>query len=569
MFKCKLIIILLFFGFLSPAFSQMEKSKDFLEMEVPKEQVYLHINSSLLFTGEKLLYKFYALETETGQLSELSKIGWVELVNNKGEIIFQHKVKLESGQGFSDFFVPSNLSSGAYKVIAYTNWMRNAPNNYFQQDFHILNPYQEDNSGIILKEDVKAQSQNPEVAKKDLNLILNKKVFSNRNQVKLQLDNLGKISGNFSISIRRIDSINKPKRVKSTAINKLYKDIVWNFTDTLFYPEIRGAFFRASIQTKNSDLLTAKNMAISSAGEEGQLQIVSINKNGTFSFTLNKIPYNDEFLFQLVGEKDSLYTIDIIENPKLNYNNLSFNPLILAKDDRKYILERSTNIQIENAFNTTKIDHFLDLGQHRHFFEKELIKYNLKNYKSFPSVSQTFTEIIKFGRIRKNKQGENIFLVRSKNPDTEFQKAALLIVDGVVVKDHEKLISYNPQEIKSISILRDKLFFGPAVFQGAISVNTKDGDFPIHFAESTVISKKIKTPRKSKSYYSPEYKTNNLKRIPDYRYQLLWKPKVKLKGLKKEIIFYTSDLDGKFEINLEGFTSEGKPLSINKTFKVE
>lgn len=370
MFKCKLIIFLLFPGFLSPAFSQIEKSKDFLEMEVPKEQVYLHINSSLLFTGEKLLYKFYALETETGQLSELSKIGWVELVNSKEEIIFQHKVKLENGQGFLDFFVPSNLSSGAYKIIAYTNWMRNAPNNYFQQDLHILNPYQGDNAGIILKEDVPVQPQNPEVANKDLNLILNKNILSNRSQVKLQLENLGKVSGDFSISIRRIDSINTPKKVKSTAINKLYKDIVWNFTDSLFYPEIRGAFFKASIQPKNNDLLTAENIAISSAGEEGQLQIVSIDRNGAFSFTLNEIPYNDEFLFQLMSEKDSSYAVNLIENPKLNYNNLSFNTLILAKDYRNYILERSTNIQIENAFNTTKIDHFVNLGQRQHFLKR-------------------------------------------------------------------------------------------------------------------------------------------------------------------------------------------------------
>lgn len=569
MINSKLIIFFLFLGFLSPAFSQVEYPEDFLEREIPKEQVYLHINSSLLFTGEKLLYKFYSLETDTGQLSDLSKIGWIELINNNGEIIFQHKVKLENGQGFSDFFVPSNLSSGAYKIIAYTNWMRNAKNNYFQQDLHILNPYQGNNKGIEIKESFLSKPENLESNNSNLNLILNKNTFTNRNRVKLEIENLDKLSGNFSISVRRIDSINKPRRVKSTAFNKLYEDIIWDFTDTLFHPELRGAFFKASIKSENRGLFTGENMLISSPGEEGQLQIVSIDSNGEFLFTLNKIPYGDEFIFQVMNEKDISYTINLLKNPESNYSNLSFTLPILASNYKEYILERSTNIQIENAFNTTKIDRFVNLGDHKHFFESELIKYNLKDYNSFPDVSQTFTEIIKFGRIRKNKQGENIFLVRSKNPNAEFEKAALLIVDGVVVQDHEKLITYNPQQIKSINILRDKLFFGSSVFQGAISVTTRDNDFPVQFEENGMISKEIKTPRKPKIYYSPDYQSNNLKRIPDYRYQLLWEPGVKLKEQEKEIIFYTSDLDGKFQINLEGFTSEGKPVSISKTFEVE
>jgi hypothetical protein len=82
-----------------------------------------------------------------------------------------------------------------------------------------------------------------------------------------------------------------------------------------------------------------------------------------------------------------------------------------------------------------------------------------------------------------------------------------------------------------------------------------------------MISTKLKIPRKSKEYYSPNYPNESLRRIPDYRYQLLWNPEVKFND--EPLRLFTSDLNGEFEINLEGFTEDGKPISITKTFYVE
>ncbi|MFT5761999.1 MAG: hypothetical protein ACI8WA_001123, partial [Polaribacter sp.] len=65
------------------------------------------------------------------------------------------------------------------------------------------------------------------------------------------------------------------------------------------------------------------------------------------------------------------------------------------------------------------------------------------------------------------------------------------------------------------------------------------------------------------------YFNNNNTRIPDFRNQLLWMPKIQIDEKKLNINFFTSDNSGKFEISIEGFTEKGVPISIRRYFIVK
>ena len=112
--------------------------------DVPQEKLFVHINTSFLLTGEHLYYKAYCINTKTNKLSDLSKIAYVELISSDKTQIFKHKIKLESGHGQGDFFIPKSILSGNYKLIAYTQWMRNSGAKFFfQNDISIINPFNE------------------------------------------------------------------------------------------------------------------------------------------------------------------------------------------------------------------------------------------------------------------------------------------------------------------------------------------------------------------------------------------------------------------------------------------
>jgi len=122
------------------------------------ERVFVHHNTSLLFTGEYLYYKLYCFNESIDNLSKTSKIAYVELIGEHGQIIFKHKIKLDEGLGQGDFFVPTSIPSGNYKLLAYTQWMRNASgNNFFSSDISIINPYKV-NQSEILSEDIEIEN---------------------------------------------------------------------------------------------------------------------------------------------------------------------------------------------------------------------------------------------------------------------------------------------------------------------------------------------------------------------------------------------------------------------------
>ena len=57
-------------------------------------------------------------------------------------------------------------------------------------------------------------------------------------------------------------------------------------------------------------------------------------------------------------------------------------------------------------------------------------------------------------------------------------------------------------------------------------------------------------------------KDENLEKIPDYRYQLCWKPNVTEISSQKAFEFYTSDVSGNYKITIEGITKSGESVSM-------
>ncbi len=208
---------------------------DEFKIVIPQEKIFVHQNTSFLISGETLYYKVYCLNAETKSLSKISKIAYVEMVGKNNDAIFKHKINLESGIGQGDFFIPTSVASGNYKLIVYTNWMKNSgTKHFFQSDIAIVNPFQS-NQNEILK--VSESSKNPSAVSKSQNvtninissnvnqlikLELNGKVFAPRKKIVLNFKKLinKPTFGYYSLSVRKIDMINIPERLSAESFTQ-------------------------------------------------------------------------------------------------------------------------------------------------------------------------------------------------------------------------------------------------------------------------------------------------------------------------------------------------------------
>src|ERR1700759_230068 len=96
------------------------------------EKAYLHLDKPYYATGDTIYFKAYVTMGERLDLSRLSGILHVDLINTENKIDQSIKLQLANGLGWGDFALPDSLPKGNYRIRAYTQWMRNA-GNYFEQ----------------------------------------------------------------------------------------------------------------------------------------------------------------------------------------------------------------------------------------------------------------------------------------------------------------------------------------------------------------------------------------------------------------------------------------------------
>ena len=102
----------------------MDSIERFLNM-YPQERVYVMMDNNCYFKGEKLWWRANVVREDSLTPSPLSKILYVELVNNVGYPVETQKVKLIDGMASGCFNLRDTLNSGFYELRAYTAWMLN------------------------------------------------------------------------------------------------------------------------------------------------------------------------------------------------------------------------------------------------------------------------------------------------------------------------------------------------------------------------------------------------------------------------------------------------------------
>ncbi|MCM1311277.1 MAG: hypothetical protein NC206_02630 [Bacteroides sp.] len=94
-------------------------------IHTPQEKVYLHFDNTGYFKGERIWYKAYVVRTDNGKPTDISRVLYVELVNQSGDIVETQKLRIEDGEAHGDFLLKDILNSGFYEVRAYTRYMTN------------------------------------------------------------------------------------------------------------------------------------------------------------------------------------------------------------------------------------------------------------------------------------------------------------------------------------------------------------------------------------------------------------------------------------------------------------
>ena len=90
-----------------------------------QERLYVRTDRDIYITGEQVWFKVYKMDGLTNTPSDISKVVYIELLDNNNYPLRQIKIETQGNSGYSNFSLPENMSSGKYILRAYTNWMKN------------------------------------------------------------------------------------------------------------------------------------------------------------------------------------------------------------------------------------------------------------------------------------------------------------------------------------------------------------------------------------------------------------------------------------------------------------
>ncbi|MEW7277363.1 hypothetical protein ABW636_02060 [Aquimarina sp. 2201CG1-2-11] len=598
--KIKVIIYALLFSALSinaQRQSVLKTEQDVLGYtKVPQESAFIHANTSLLFSGEYLYYSFYCINQKSKKLSSISKIAYVALVGENGDYIFEHKISLKNGIGYGDFFVPVSVPSGNYKLIGYTQWMLNVKGHFFQENISILNPYKSNQKGIVfeysekdsivpstaseLLKNTKIKESTTGAFDSRINIITDAKAYDKRALVSCKIKNsLSKNgNGNYSISVRKKDDFSKSTLTSSVAFLKENMSSAVREKEkigvSVFLPEMRGELIYGKIIAKNDSISVSNQSVVLSISEKvSDIKVSKTDDNGHFVFSLNYRNRGYTMLIQVLGDNKNNFTIMLEENPKVTLSNMQFYKLKISPLQKETIIKRSVHNQITNNYYKIKPDTIRESKIHEvSFYGNDIITYNLDDYTRFETIKETIVEVVDGVRIEKNIDGKGVFKVnRSYGVLKKSKFLPLLIVDGAIVQEHDEIIYANANKYASISYTKDRYYLGSTTFDGLIVIESKERNYMKTSEKGYVSSVNLSNFKLNKDYYKQTYTDSgiNYDRIPDYRYQLFWKPNLSLEENDIDLEFFTSDVPGEYEISVEGFTQKGIPVSVVKNIIVE
>ena len=127
------------------AFSQQTVIDQFnsYEKKAIQEKLFLHSDKEFYVAGEILWFKLYYADGTTHQPLQLSRVAYVEILDEKNQAVLQAKISLSPGDCKGSFYIPTSMKTGSYIMRAYTSWMKNFGVEYFfEKQITIVNTLQ-------------------------------------------------------------------------------------------------------------------------------------------------------------------------------------------------------------------------------------------------------------------------------------------------------------------------------------------------------------------------------------------------------------------------------------------
>ena len=502
-----------------------------------EEQVYLQLNRTNLLVGEDLLFSAFVYSTNTKKLSSLSSILYLDLIDENGTSVFRQKIGLRDGRGSGGIELDPSLSSGTYRLVAFTRWMKNFEA-YFQESILIFNPYNGIHKGRYIVGGAKRRKES-EIETSDK--------LPSLQPSEIIIDNVEASSVSISISKSHLlyydNQISHAPPVEIESFEYL--------------PEYKYGLIQGQVDVGSEE---PKRINISIRGRSMQVKTAKTDETGRFWMYYNP-EWADKVGYLISSEPGDL-SLEYVSEYYDTYPETPIDSLLIDSALADELVKRSVESQIEKVYESELIfEEVSDVN----FLPFNAFIYKLAEYERFTSMRDTFIELVPYVGVSKSEDNYKIIVRCNGVPDLYREdEKPLILLDGVIVSNKD-ILDLSPNDVERIEVLPEYYFLDDIYFNGVVSVHTVDKNLASVLPKGTPVQFADYIPYTSKTV---EIDLSN-ERLPNLASQVYWNPIVDHSGGDLRIKFNTPRQTGIFEIRINGLSKSGKAINISRFIEVQ
>ena len=503
------------------------------------ERTYVCTDRHSYVAGEDVFCSVFCFDGGTGSLSDFSSVAYVELISPEGSAV-RVKMALQDGRGAGRLRLPSNLPTGNYRLIAYTALNRNEEDmDYFRgsrvisvyntlsasrQESVVLDaaPAAVEGTGRPYGAAVEGKGR-PYGTAAPAGLELEQRGDS------LFLSNSGTECLDFCLSLSISDALPDPEGPGLADFLKARSgDRATLRTDAeLNIPEYEGEIVSIRVPA----IYSGVTAVLSGPGLRNDIYSSTVDSTGLVSFYTGNIYGDRDLVFELnsrdVNDDFSLEVLSPFASPELDRDGVP--ELHLDGSVAEELKRRSVAMQISRHFG---IDEYMDSLQLRPdllFKGGTMTVYEMDDYTRFPTMRETIVEYVREVQIRRQ-DGEPVLKVVPGKSFESYSSMlggnALVLVDGVPVSEHGRVLDLNPALLRRICIYPYDVSTGSCIYSGVVNFISFRGDmaglqFPgrVRILDFHGVTFPVTVGAAREDSLSP-----------DYRYTRIWQPLLHLEA---------------------------------------
>jgi len=537
------------------------------------ERVYISTDKAAYVAGDRIWCSAFCFDLSDGKMSDNSSVAYVEVVYDNS-ILQTAKIALEGGRGNGYLDLPESLPTGNYRLVGFTSLNKNENGYDFLENSKVIsvfNPFSvaklKDGVDILSTEEYKKLENNHAFSTGHVKVDLPSSAQKGE-KINLSLENTSSSAVSFSVSVYHDDGI-IPSEISD--ITKISRPSSSSLSYTHNYaPDYEGEIIRGKITGQDVAKIIAQGDAtayISTPGAINDTYTSVIDEEGKVAFKTYNIFGNKDLVCEIADLEDpSLQGVVELDSPFVNVDKINAPVLHLSEAMASAIVSRGRSMQMFKKNYVDSLSSFTGRKEQFPYIVPEAKVYNLDDYTRFPTMKELLVEITQEVRVRGRGDNQRI-QVLTHGIQGDFNIAewhtSLVLLDGVPVFKHSDMMNYDAMFLQAVQVWPGNYLFANRKYSGVVNFvsKTKNSAF-MEFGSNVRI-----VEYQGMSYPMEYTDKNNNTGESDIRKTILWKPEIELeKGQSVTIDCLIPEYSGKFDIVIEGVTSEGEPVYRWTTF---